>query len=241
MKRILLILTGLVIVNALFSNDFQNANIEFADGNYNSAVELYKSDILKNGDSFNTLFNLGNAYYEAEKRGMALYYLKKAYIINPRNRDLNQLIDIVENDLNIESSGKLLKIPVSPREIQTLLTISLLLLSLVLFLVALLVFLDKKENWFYNIKKHLVISAASLTFILVLLNFYNISNKKWGIVQNSSKVLISPYNESDESFSINEGTPVKLGEHFQDYYFITDAGERYGWIHVDSVGTYWKK
>lgn len=241
MKKALLIILNLVIVNTLFSNDFQKANVEFSTGNYKKAIELYKSDISNNGDSFSTLYNIGNAYYKENKKGLALYYLNKAYLVNPRDRDLNQSINIIEKELSIKKSIKLLKLPLSPREIQLLSTISLLSLGVVLFLVTLFRFLDSKSNWFYKIRSTFIITTASVTFILLTLNIYNITNKKWGIVKVPAKAHISPYHESDESFSITEGSPVKIEEKFQDFYFITDSEKRYGWIDIDSVGNFWKE
>lgn len=241
MKKILLFLLLMIFTISIFPNDFQKANIEVSGSNYDKAIELYNLDLEKNGPSFNTLYNLGNAHYEQKELGLALYNLRKAHIINPRNRNLNSLIRIIEEDLNHSNKKLVTRLPFSPREVQVTLLISLLLLALILFTASLLRFLEIRNNWFYRKKHIILIVTLSIVFISSLLNIVNYKEKNSGIVIETSNVLISPYTGSKDSFSINEGTHIKVSERFEDFYYITDSNKRYGWIGVESVGTFWKK
>lgn len=241
MKKIVLFLCILTTSIVLHSNDFQKGNIEFSNNNYTKAIELYNKDLEVNGNSFNTLYNLGNAYLKNDMSGNALYYLKKAYIINPRNRDLVNIINKTEEDLGIENNKILSYIPLSPRELQILLVIFILLLSLILFLITLFKYFSKIDSWFYKSRRSILLICGSFVIFLSALNIVNFHNRKWALTLNSSRVLVSPYTESKESFTIGEGITVKIEDRFDNFYFVYDSNDRYGWVEVDSIGIFWKK
>ena len=131
-------------------------------------------------------------------------------------------------------------LPLSYSNLVLLFLITTLLLS-GLFLLNTLLKLWMKDNtqMFRTIK--LVTIPLLILFILLISTFIYINfESKSSIILEEKDILISPYIGSDNSFTINPGSKVKISEEFNDFLFITDQENRYGWIESKSVGYIWK-
>lgn len=65
-----------------------NADTEYQKGNYQQAIRDYE-EILKNGESAEIYFNLGNAYYRTDNITKAVLYYERARLLSPGDDDIN--------------------------------------------------------------------------------------------------------------------------------------------------------
>lgn len=232
MKQLLLILA--LLPSYLFSNDFQQGNIEFTNKNYTKAIEHYQHDIDKNGYSIETLYNLSNVYQKLDKNGYALLYLYKAQIIKPQDRSISQDIMKLKQSLEIEKQYKLL-LPLSSIYIDYVPAISLFIVTILLII---LIFFKKRV--FHTLFK-VILTISILSLLLgISLTVYKNGKSNDGIILEDSSVKLSPYENSDTTFTIKETNIVSVSDEFEDYYYILDRNERFGWIKKDRIGQIWK-
>ena len=65
-----------------------NADTEYQKGNYQHAIRDYE-EILKNGESAEIYFNLGNAYYRTDNITKAVLNYERARLLSPGDDDIN--------------------------------------------------------------------------------------------------------------------------------------------------------
>lgn len=224
--KIKLIIIYILIFTSLFSSNFQKGNIEFTKGNLIEAEEFYIQDLKERGESFHTLYNLGSLYLNLEREGYSKYYLKKAQLLKPRDKELNKLL----------SKSEIKRKYLTVNEKDLLNTILVLIFSTAMFTYLLFAFLVRKN---VKLLKNLTIITLFLTIGITPLNFYSKIKGKQGITLKETMVYLSPYQESEESFNINSGEEATIKESFNDFYYIVDNSDRYGWIKKEDIGELW--
>ncbi|QEN06133.1 hypothetical protein EW093_16040 [Thiospirochaeta perfilievii] len=236
-KRVSLIFLIVLSFN-IFADDFQNGNLEFSNKDYQGANKDYLLEIQNNGYDINTLFNLGNTAIKLNRDGYALYYLYKGLLINPRDKNIQSLIKNIEKRLDLEDQLNFY----SPLSYSQNINLTLVLITLTGVLITIFILLSYKKNdksLFFRIRK-VILSVTTLLLLLSLggnANYY--LKKNQGIIVEKNSVNISPYPGSDETFIGKEGAIVVITDEYQDYYYITDKNNRYGWIERESVGKLW--
>ena len=65
-----------------------NADTEYQKGNYQQAIRDYE-EVLKNGESAEIYFNLGNAYYRTDNITKAVLNYERARLLSPGDDDIN--------------------------------------------------------------------------------------------------------------------------------------------------------
>ena len=240
MKKIFITLLLLIItISRAYSDPFQTGNIKFINKNYQEAAKNYLQDIEINGKSYNTLYNLGSLYMEDRHLGKAFYYLQLAKQINPRDKNLNLMIEGTEKELNI-TKGKVPIFILSPRENQTITLILILLIAIVIFVINLFKYLNKINIINKKLKRNILIPLFTLLLISSVGNIYNsIRLEHEGIILNTEEVKISPYQESESGFTISEGSKIKWGESFNGFTYIILDKNNFGWIENRTIGKLW--
>ena len=64
-----------------------DADSAYVQGNYQKAIELY-SELLKEGQSADVYYNLGNAYYRSEEITQAILAYERALLLSPGDADI---------------------------------------------------------------------------------------------------------------------------------------------------------
>ena len=75
----------------------QQADSAYNAENYPEAISLYKQSIEREGRSDDIYYNLGNAYYRADKPGMAVLNYERALRLNPTNEDARTNLEFVRS------------------------------------------------------------------------------------------------------------------------------------------------
>jgi len=110
MKKIILLFFIFVSISMSISAQtpkeiYIDANKQYEIGNFNAAIQLYKSLLKQDWQSSNLYYNLGNAYFKTGKNGLAILNYEKAKVLCPRDEDIKFNLEYV-NALAIQSEEK---------------------------------------------------------------------------------------------------------------------------------------
>ncbi|GAB7255880.1 tetratricopeptide repeat protein [Polaribacter sp. OB-PA-B3] len=246
MKKILFLL--LLIANSLAAQNidslFNSANELYRNGNYDKAIESYKQILKQDVVSDELFYNLGNSYYKLNKVGPSIFYYEKALQLNPLNQDVkNNLVFAKRLALdNIEEVPKTFFQKFNANYLQKLsydewaaVTIVFVLLSAILFLLFYFAYKPIKKRFFFTVA--IISFILFLATISVTYNQYNFSkNTKQAIVFSSkTEVRNAPTLNSEEVFTLHEGTKVIVLDAVDNWKKIKLADGKIGWIISDEI------
>jgi tetratricopeptide (TPR) repeat protein len=241
MKKILILL--LLIANVLNAQDeqkiFESANEMYKQQNYEKAIEYYKTLEKYNLISSELFYNLGNSYYKLNKVGPSIYYYEKALKLNPLNKDVqNNLVFARRLALdNIEELPKTVFQKLNSRYLQKLSYNQWAIVSIVFCALGSLLFLlFYFSNQPRSKRTYFVTSLISFLFLIISLTItYNqfsyFKNNKVAIVfAEETEVRNAPSLNSEEVFTLHEGTKVIVLDTIDDWKKIKIADGKIGWI-----------
>ena len=217
----------------------QNADAEYAKGNYMQAIKDYE-ELLKSGASVDLYYNLGNAYYRTDNITRAVINYERALLLAPGDKD-------VRFNLQMARSKTIDKItPESEMFFVTwyhslvnlmsvdgwaLLAISSMVVALILLLVYLFVdnMLLRKVGFFGSIILFLVFLFSN---VFALQQKRELENRHGAVViAPSAPVKKTPAQNGSDEFVIHEGTRVDITDDtMNDWKGIRLADGKEGWI-----------
>ncbi|PQJ68847.1 MULTISPECIES: SH3 domain-containing protein [Polaribacter] len=246
MKKLFFLL--LIIVNSVTAQNvdslFVSANNLYKNGKFNEAIELYKKVESQKLVSSELYYNLGNSYYKLNKVGPSIYYYEKALKLNPLNEDVkNNLVFAKRLALdNIEVLPKTVLQKFSVNYLQKLsynqwavVVIACSILGSLLFL--LFYFAESPS------KKRFYFTTSSISFILLIASLFitynqyhfSINNKEAIVFAEKTEVRNAPTLNSEEVFTLHEGTKVFVLDAVDNWKKIKLADGKLGWIIADEI------
>ena len=194
------------------------ADSAYVNGNYQEAIKAYES-LLKQGESAELYYNLGNAYYRTENITRAVLNYERALLLSPGDGD-------IRFNLQIARSKTIDKIvPESEmffvtwyRSLVNIMSVDgwgrMALVSLALVIVLFLVYLFSARVW---VQKVGFFGGGFLLFVFVLSNFFawqqrqQLLNREGAIVVAPSVTVKStPAQNGTDLFILHEGTKVVI-------------------------------
>lgn len=90
MKKIFLILFVQVVSFNICAQEavIKEAETAYTQKDYNKAIELYEKILKENGESASIYYNLGNAFYKADKIAPAILNYERALLLDPGDSDI---------------------------------------------------------------------------------------------------------------------------------------------------------
>ena len=246
MKKVLFLF--LMIANSITAQSvdslFTTANELYKNGSFEAAIEKYKKIESENAISPELYLNLGNAYYKINKVGPTIYYYEKALKIDPLNTDVkNNLVFAKRLALdNIEEIPKTFFTQFNENYFQKLSYDTWAVIVVVFSFLASVLFL-----LFYfahtPIKKRFYFTTSSISFIVLIFTLFitysqynQTKNKKEAIVfAEKTAVRNAPTLNSDEVFTIHEGTKVIVLDAIDNWKKIKLIDGKLGWIIADEI------
>ena len=228
------------VSNANQDNKFISANEQYNLENYNTAVFKYK-EILDSGfHSPELYFNLGSAYYKLDSIAQSIYFYEKGLIHFPRNEDLKQNLQFV-NNLIIDDIDDISRNLIENRIIEVFNYIELntwSYISIVFSLISSLIFIIYyflnsvrfKKFYFTLFCVMFLLTISNLTINFYISNFENNSLSAI-IFSKEVEIKLEPNKRSDTLFNLHEGTKVQIIENFDDQWVkIMLSDGQIGWI-----------
>lgn len=246
MKNFLFLL--LMIANTTFAQNvdelFKNANDLYKNDKIEEAIRLYEQVEAIGMESSELYYNLGNAYYKLNKVGPSIYNYEKALKRNPLNEDAtNNLIFAKRLALdNIEELPKTVFQKINENFLQKLSYNQWSIVVVVFSFMASILFLF---FYFANTpsKKRFYFVTSLLSFIL-LLSAFAITYQQYSFAQNNKVAIVfaeeteirnAPTLNSEEVFTLHEGTKVIVLDAIDDWKKIKIADGKQGWIIATEV------
>ncbi|MCB0464603.1 MAG: tetratricopeptide repeat protein [Aequorivita sp.] len=241
MKKLLYLLILLVSFSSIGQNEnlFDQGKELYKNGKYQQAITTWMQ-ILDNGQqSAELYFNLGNAQYKLNHIGPSVYYYEKALQLSPNDAD-------IKNNLAFAENARIDSIEPLPQTIFSkwyksisgiftfnswaLLSIAFSIFFVVLFLFYYFAFSEKR-------KRLLFVSSMFTGFLLVatlamsFLTYDDYSKNQPAVIfANEVDVKTEPSMGSNIAFTLHEGTKVQISAQDGNWYRISLADGKDGWI-----------
>lgn len=246
MKKILFLF--LIIANSVTAqnvdNLFVSGNTLYKDGKFEEAIKKYKSIESQELISSELFYNLGNAYYKLNKVGPAIYYYEKSLKLDPLNKDVkNNLVFAKRLALdNIKELPKTLLQKFNKNYLQILTynqwAIVVIVFSVLGSLLFLLFYFTQTSG-----KKRFYFATSALSFILLIISFSityhqylkEKNNKEAIVFAEKTEVRNAPTLNSEEVFTLHEGTKVIVLDAVDNWKKIKLADGKQGWIIADEI------
>ena len=223
---------------------FEQANVAYNSGNYDSAMILYEQILATDVESVSLYYNMGNAYYKMREYPMAIYYYEKALKLDPSNDD-------VQTNLAIANRAIVDKIEPMPqsflvkgwRNARAMLSgdhwawCSIVFFALLLF--AAFLFLRSRK---VGLRKFGFFAGLVFLLAFCLSVVFAVQLKKTSLEQDQAIIMTptvtvksSPSETSVDLFVLHEGTKVSLLETSNGWNKIRIANGSIGWLEADKM------
>lgn len=222
----------------------QNADVEYAKGNYQQAIKDYQ-EILKTGVSSEIYYNLGNAYYRTDNITQALLAYERALQLSPGDNDIrfnlqyarSKTIDKITPETEmffVTWYNSLVNFTSVDRWANTAIV------SIEMALLLILVFLFAPQMWarksgFYGSAVFLLLFAFANLFAFQ--QKHELETKQGAIViAPTVNVKKTPAASGTDVFVIHEGTRVDITDRgMKQWRGIKLADGREGWLKTSQI------
>lgn len=246
MKKIFFLV--LIIANTISAQNaddlFSSANDLYKNEKFEKAIERYKEIESQGLISSELYYNLGNSYYKLNKVGPSIYYFEKALKINPLSEDVKNNL-VFAKRLSLDKIEELPKTVFQKFNINYLQQLSYNQWAIVVIVFSVLGSLLFLLFYFADtpfIKRfYFVTSSVSfillITALIITFNQYSISKNNTEAIVFVEKVEVrnAPTFNSEEVFTLHEGTKVLVLDAVDNWKKIRLADGKIGWIISEKV------
>ena len=246
MKKIFFLV--LIIANTISAQNaddlFSSANDLYKNEKFEKAIERYKEIESQGSISSELYYNLGNSYYKLNKVGPSIYYFEKALKINPLSEDVKNNL-VFAKRLSLDKIEELPKTVFQKFNINYLQQLSYNQWAIVVIVFSVLGSLLFLLFYFADTPfiKRFYFVTSSLSFILLItaliitFNQYSISKNNTEAIVFVEKVEVrnAPTFNSEEVFTLHEGTKVLVLDAVDNWKKIRLADGKIGWIISEKV------
>jgi len=250
MRIYLYILIGLftVTLTGQETSAFDKATEAYAEEDYQAAIDYYQEILDQGKTSTEVYFNLGNSYFRMDEIGPSIYYYNKALQLSPNDAD-------VKNNLLFAEERTIDLIEEAPKTgwknfWDSFISIFSFNTWAVVAIICLFIFMAFGAWYYFTVKsgkKRLFFIIASIGLIGGILSvifayeqFDTQQSKRYAIVfSEESEVHSEPNHNSQEIFTLHEGTKVKVLDNFNGYSKISLADGTIGWIDEQAIKGLW--
>ncbi len=241
MKKLLYILILLISFSSIGQSEklFDQGKELYKNGKYQQAITTWMQILDKGEHSAELYFNLGNAQYKLNHIGPSIYYYEKALQLSPNDSDIKNNLAFAEN-ARIDSIEPLPKTVFSKwyNSISSIFTFegwAVVAVAFSVFFVALFLFYyfafseRRKRLLFVSAMFAGILLIASLTMAFLTYGDFT-KNQPAIIFASEIEVKTAPTMGSDIAFTLHEGTKVQISAQDGNWFRITLADGKDGWI-----------
>ncbi len=223
---------------------WDSANTAYINGDYHKAAELYTSIVDRGLNSAQLYFNLGNAQYKLGDMARAILYYQKGLLYAPSDKDLAYNLAIAQSQIK----DQIEEIPefFAHRFVRSIgrtfdctgwTIISL--IALVALLAALLAFILASSIKMRKAGFGVAIFSALMLLISTLYALDErrelLDNNRAVVMSQSVSIKSSPDHSATELFMLHSGTTVTILRQIDQWFEITIADGKSGWIEGNRV------
>ncbi|WGF93515.1 SH3 domain-containing protein [Aequorivita marisscotiae] len=241
MKKLLYLLILLVSFSSIAQNEnlFDQGKHLYKNGKYQQAINAWMQILDKGQHSAELYFNIGNAQYKLNQIGPSVYYYEKALQLAPNDSD-------IKNNLAFAENARIDSIEPLPQTVFSkwyssiagiftfngwaILAVVFSILFVALFLFYYFAYIEKRKRLLFASSMVAgIFLVASLT--MAFFTYADFTNKQPAIIFASEiEVKTEPSMGSSAAFTLHEGTKVQIAAQDGNWYRITLADGKDGWI-----------
>ncbi len=241
MKRaVLLLILFLLAPWRLFAEEpaaaFDAANKLYAQGKFAEAVGAYQK-ILETGTTSPVIyFNLGNAFFKSGNIGQAVAAYRQAAQVSPRDPDVQANLQFARNQV----TGPTFR----PSRAQNWFgRLSLnewsLLAAAAMWVTFGLLVLRQVRPALKPALRGFTLATGGATVVLALCLVCALTVNAPGsivvVTAQTATIHNSPYEESPQAFTANDGAELRVVDQNYDWLQVTDGNKRVGWVKQSNV------
>lgn len=244
MKYLIILLLTISPLHA--QNTKATADSAYAAQNYAQSITIYNA-LLKQGESADIYYNLGNCYYKTDSLSKAILAYERAALLQPGSPDIRFNLELARSKTidQITPQSKMFFITWTNNLIDLLSTDTWAYIALTSFLLALILILTfflANKIW---IKKTTLFATFTMLFIMTLSNIfariqYNGLNHRTAAIITASSVTIksTPDQSGTNLFVLHEGTRVEIVDNtMKEWKEIKIADGKRGWMPTNEMET----
>ena len=219
---------------------FNEANKAYAEGNYQSAIELYSTILNQGIESGEVYFNLGNAYFKINEIGRAILNYEKAGKFIEGDPALEQNLQLSRLRIvdKIEPIPELFIVEWWSTLTHLLSLKTLLWLCLTVFSILMLLIIMNLlyRNQYFRRLIWTTLALSLLIFIVTFSLIYEFETTQFGVIlEEKVSVVSEPDISGTEVFILHEGTKVKINRTLNDWLEISIPDGKTGWLREISL------
>ena len=212
---------------------------EYYNGNYENALEQFKSIEDSGFVNWELYYNLGNCYYQLGQKGMAVAYFHKARILAPRNEDIKGNLTFVKRTL-LDKPDDSLKNQIWEFARNSSLYFRADELTWFIFILYVgLVFVLIYMIFFKRFRTAVFITGFSLIFLIVISGLMlginlklNYHTPRGVIVEREVNILSGPGATSNVRATAHEGLTFTILRQESGFYEGIFANKLKGWVDI---------
>jgi len=229
--------------NQSLDSIFDSSNDFYTNGNYQMAIEGYKSILNSGFESAELYYNLGNAFYKLNNIPESNFFYEKARSILPDDEDVLINLSFAQN-LRID---KIEKLPISQTQNLKINILkmfsekgwSILLITLAWAIcISLILYLSINKSIQKRIffSQSIILLIIAIVILIINIEKKELNNEKFAIVFDKEvEVWSEPNRISELKFLLHEGTKVKQIDTIQDWVNIQLENGTLGWIQSSTI------
>ena len=246
MKRHVLIVIFLLSAFVFAQNtvQFEKGNSLYSQGQYEEAIEAYKSILETNFHSAELYYNLGNAYYKLNKVAPSIFYYEKALQLAPNDADIKNNLAFARN-MTIDAIYPIPESAVAKflNSITNFMSFDAWAKTAVILVCCFVILFLIYYFAYSTLRKRVAFIGSMVLLMLVVLTLalafhkYNLDNNDNPAIVfiQESKVRTEPNSRSEESFTLHEGTKVQILDTVKNWKRIKLADGKTGWISEEDI------
>ncbi|MFD0834934.1 tetratricopeptide repeat protein [Mariniflexile aquimaris] len=223
---------------------FERANAFYNQGKYADAISSYEAILATKKHSADLYFNLGNAHYKLNHVAPSIYYYEKALKLAPNDTDIKNNLALAKNmtidAINVIPEAGLSKVLNNAANTMTFdgwakVSVAFVFCFVVLFLIYYFAYSTlRKRLTFLGSMASLLLMCVSLIFAFHKFNLDK-RDKPAIVFAQESQVKEAPNSNSEESFTLHEGTKVQVLDTVNNWKKIKIQDGKTGWISSSDI------
>ena len=246
MKKIVFFLLIQFFALSMFAQEtaIKEAEAAYTKEEYGKAIELYEGVLKSNGPSVAIYYNLGNAYFKANKIAPAILNYERALVLDPADNDVRFNLQLARQKSvdKIEPVGDFF-LTEWFKSVQNMASADswakIGILCFILFIGCLILFFFSK---YLRLKKIGFYLGLLLLIMVIFSNIFG-SHQKGEIVNRMNAIIFaptvtiksSPDASGTDLFILHEGTKVSIKSKLGDWNEITTGDGNVGWIPTKDI------
>ncbi len=217
----------------------KEAETAYTQEDYNKAIELYEDILKTNGASAEIYYNLGNAYYKADRVAPAILNYERALVLDPGDADIRFNLQMAKEKTvdKIEPLGEFFLVNWFKALQNVMAADSWAVFGIICFLVLIACLLLFFFSRWLRMKK-VGFYLGSISLILVVFANIFAHNLKNEIINRKSAIVFtptvtvksSPDASGTDLFILHEGTKVSIKSSLGDWKEIELEDGNVGWM-----------